>query len=223
MPINTKSENVNNKESGMKPRKKGMKYKSPKKGTSKGLIAAGSGGVAIAIISALLLLPNNNSNNNKTEDSTKKLNNNSKYLVTCDFYYNENNDNIWIPNQEFHYEFLFNEKEDTIEKIHLSENIKHNSGSDEEIKSTYYSGCETCNVSVGVMTSESDMTQEEFMGSSNLRNDENKSLMNNLVETFNNTKSCEEGYYAYIPYIDTQAEYCPIENYRSKCTVKDVK
>ncbi len=222
----------------MKPRKKGMKYKSPKKRINKAIFAIGGGGAVVIIALFVLLLPKT-----KNDSSKETTNKNLKHQVTCDFYYNENGDDIWIPSQEFHYTFIFSEKEDKIEKIHLSEKSKYNTGSqeerkvyingntysiipggsDEEIKNQYYSGCDSCSVSEGIMSSESDMTLEEFMQYSNLRNDNKKTLMNNLMDTFNNTQSCEEGFYPYIPYVDTQAEYCPIENFRSSCTVKDVK
>lgn len=242
VPLKTKGEDIPNKESGMKPRRKGMKYSSPKKGIGKGIIAIGGGGVAIAIIALVLLLPKNNTTTS-TPKENNKLDSNMRHQVTCEFYFNENRDNEWVPIQEFHYDFLFNNKEDKIESIHLSEQAKYNTGSaeerkkwinnntysilpggsDEEIKKTYYSGCETCNVSGGVMTTDYDLTLEEFMNNSNLRNDEDKTLMKNLMETFNNQKSCEEGFYPFVPYSDTQSEYCPTENFRSNCTVKDVK
>ena len=240
-PIGTKGADSPIEDSGMKPRKKGMKYKSPKKNISKVLFTVGGGAVVVIIAALLLLQPKNN--NKVTKDNKKVLNSNSKHVVSCDFYFNENGDDIWVPKQEFHYEFLFSADEKNIENIHLIQKYGYNTGSyeerkvfinentfsvvsggtDEEIKQHYFSQCDTCTVSGGVMTNDTEMELEEFMEYSNLRNDSKKSLMNNLMDTFNIASSCDEGYYAFIPYTDTVGDYCPTENFRSSCSVKDAK
>ena len=239
-PLPLKGEEKVEENFGMKPRKKGMKYHSPKKNPiSKKFLIGGVGTIASIIIISLILNPASQSTSGENKKESTKTN--KKQIVTCDYYFNENYESVWVPSQEFYYEFLFNEKKDKIESLKLTEKYKYNQGSeeerrvyngntysvmpggsDEEIKNTYYASCETCKVENGIMTSSQDMAVDEFLEYSNLRNDNKKTLLENLMDTFNIESSCEEGYYPFIPYTDTQAEYCPTENFKASCKVKDV-
>lgn len=239
-PIITKGNDMPNEDVGMKPRKKGMKYHSPKKGkVPKGLIVGGGlTAVIIAVLVIMKFLPSKSIEEEPKEE--KKVAEKKPQKVICDYYFNEDFASKWIPSQHIYYEFLFDKNGNKIESISITQKFKYNQGSqaeravcngnvcsyipggtDDEIKNEYYDYCDSCSVEDGLMTNVIEISTEEFLESSNLRDDKSKTLQENLVDTFNIASSCEEGYFPFIPYIDTQADICPLENFKANCTVKD--